>query len=71
MKKIEQAKISAKDMFEEVKPIYQESLNNNFDLDEYTKERLTTFFNRTSEEVLKTSLFKYQAKLVKQEKIMI
>ena len=59
--------MSAKDLFEEVKPTYQESLNNNFDLDEYTKERLTTFFNRTSEEVLKTSLFKYQAKLVKQE----
>ena len=66
MKKIEQAKISAKDTFEEVKPTYQESLNNSFDLDEYTKERLTTFFNRTSEEVLKTSLFKYQTKLLKQ-----
>ena len=65
MNKIEQAKISAKDMFEEVKPIYQESLNNNFDLDEYTKERLTTFFNRTSEEVLMTSLSEYQAKLLK------
>ena len=67
MKKKEQAKMSAKDLFEEVKPTYQESLNNNFDLDEYTKERLTTFFNRTNEEVLKTSLFKYQAKLLKQE----
>ena len=68
MNKIEQAKMNAKDMFEEVKPTYQENLDNTFDLDEYTKERLTTFFNRTSEEVLKTSLFKYQAKLVKQEK---
>ena len=66
--KIEQAKMNAMDIFKEVKPIYQENLNNNFDLDEYTKERLTTFFNRTSKEVLKTSLFKYQAKLVKQEK---
>lgn len=68
MNKIEQAKMNAKDMFEEVKPTYQENLDNTFDLDEYTKERLTTFFNRTSEEVLKTSLFKYQTKLVKQEK---
>ncbi len=67
MDKVEQAKISAKDMLDKVIPTYQENLNNNFDLDEYTKERLTTFFNRTSEDVLKTSLFKYQAKLLKQE----
>ena len=67
MDKIQQTKMNAKDMFEEVKPTYQASLNDNFDLDEYTKERLTTFFNRTSEEVLKTSLCKYQAKLLKQE----
>ena len=58
MDKVEQAKISAKDMLDKVIPTYQENLNNNFDLDEYTKERLTTFFNRTSEDVLKTSLFK-------------
>ena len=68
MNKIEQAKMNAMDIFEDVKPTHQERLNNSFDLDEYTKGRLTTFFNRTSEEVLKTSLFKYQTKLVKQEK---
>lgn len=68
MDKIEQAKMNAMDIFKEVKPTYQKNLDNTFDLDEYTKERLTTFFNRTSEEVLKTSLFKYQTKLVKQEK---
>ncbi len=67
MDKIEQAKISAKDMLDKVILTYQENLNNKFDLDEYIKERLTTFFNRTSEDVLKTSLFKYQAKLLKQE----
>ena len=67
MDKIEQAKMNAMDIFKEVKPTYQESLNNSFELDEYTKERLKTFFNRTCEDVLKTSLFKYQAKLVKQE----
>ena len=65
MDKIEQAKISAKDMFEKVKPTHQESLNNNFDLDEYARGRLTTFFNRTSEEVLMTSLSEYQEKLPK------
>ncbi len=67
MDKIEQSKMSAKDMFEEVKPTYQESLNNNFDLDEYTKEKLTDFYNRTNEEVLKLALAEYQAKLLKQE----
>ena len=67
MKKIEQAKMNAKDMLDRVIPICQEQINNNFDLDEYTKERLTSFFNRTSETVLKLSLTKYQAKLLKQE----
>ncbi len=67
MDKIEQAKMNAMDIFKEVKPTYQESLNNSFELDEYTKERLKNFFNRTCEDVLKISLFKYQAKLVKQE----
>ena len=33
MDKIEQAKMSAKETFEEVKPTYQASLNDNFDLD--------------------------------------
>ncbi len=67
MDKIEQAKMIAKDIFEEVKPTYQEDFKNNFDLDEYTKERLTDFYNRTNEEVLKLALAKYQAKLLKQE----
>lgn len=71
MDKIEQAKISAKDMFEKVKPTHQESLNNNFDLDEYARGILTTFFNRTSEEVLMTSLSEYQAKLLKHKEKMM
>ena len=37
MDKIEQTKMNAKDMFEEVKPTYQEKLDDNFDLDEYTR----------------------------------
>ena len=36
--KIEQAKMNAMDILKEVKPIYQENLNNNFDLDENTRD---------------------------------
>ena len=43
MDKIEQAKMNAMDIFKEVKPIYQENLNNNFDLDENTRESLKKF----------------------------
>ena len=67
MDRIEQEKIIAKYMLDRVVPIYQESLNNNFDLDDKTKEKLTKIYNRTNEEVLKTVLAKYQAKLLKQE----
>ena len=65
MDKVEEAKMNAMDIFEDVKPTHQERLNNSFDLDEYTKGRLTTFFNRTSEGTLMTSLSEYQAKLLK------
>lgn len=67
MDRIEQEKIIAKYMLDRVVPIYQESLNNNFDLDDKTKERLTELYNRTYDEVLKSTLAKYQAKLLKQE----
>lgn len=67
MDKIEQAKIIAKYTLDRVIPTYQESLNNNFDLDDKTKERLTELYNRTYEEVLKSTLAKYQVKLLKQE----
>ena len=67
MDKIEQAKIIAKYTLDRVIPTYQESLNNNFDLDDETKERLTELNNRTYEEVLKSTLAKYQVKLLKQE----
>ena len=67
MDKIQQAKINAMDIFKEVKLIYQKKLNNNFDLDECTKEKLTEIYNRTNEEVLKAALAKYQIKLLKQK----
>lgn len=67
MDKIEEAKISAKDILEEIKPTYQEKLDDNFDLDDYTKEKLTELYNRTNEEVLRLALAKYQAKLLKQK----
>lgn len=67
MDKIEQAKMSAKETFEEVKPTYQASLNDNFDLDQYTRGRLKHFFNETSEYVLMKALSEYQARLLKQK----
>ena len=63
--KIEQAKMNAMDILKEVKPIYQENLNNNFDLDENTRESLKSFFDNTSEYVLMKSLSEYQEKLLK------
>ena len=65
MDKIEQAKMNAMDILKEVKPIYQENLNNNFDLDENTRESLKSFFDNTSEYVLMKSLSEYQEKLLK------
>lgn len=65
MNKIYQAKINAMDIFKEVKPTYQEKLNNNFDLDEDTREILKRFFDNTSEYVLMKSLSEYQEKLLK------
>ena len=67
MDRVEQAKIIAKYMLDRVIPIYKENLNNDFNLDNETKEKLTKIYNRTNEEVLKTVLAKYQAKLLKQE----
>lgn len=67
MDRVEQAKIIAKYMLDRVIPIYKENLHNDFNLDNETKEKLTKIYNRTNEEVLKTVLAKYQAKLLKQE----
>lgn len=58
-------------MLEQVKPTCQESLNNNFNLDEYTRVRLKHLFNETSEYVLMKALSKYQAKLLKHKEKMI
>lgn len=71
MDKIEEAKIIANSALDRIVSTYQKKLNENFELDDYTKEKLTELYNRTNEEVLILALAKYQAKLLKQKEKMI